>query len=321
MFNKTITLTEFILKEEKKFKNATGSLTLLLTQIENATKIIASHLKKSGLVDVLGKTGDKNFYGEEVQKMDRFSNEVLIETLSESGQVSVLASEELTEPIFINKNKGKYIVFFDPLDGSSNLDVNINVGTIFSIYHQDRDLLLPGIKQVAAGYVIYGTSVMFVYSFGQGVNGFTLDPSIGAFLLSHPNIKIPKKNHLYSINEGNFNLFDHSIKEYLNFIKTKDKPYKLRYIGSMVADLHRIILQGGIFLYPADKKNPQGKLRLMFEINPFSFLIFQAGGMAISQKTNPLKIKPTSISQKAPIVLGSIENVKEYLLKVKFSNL
>jgi len=288
-----------------------------LTQIENAVKIIASHIKKSGLVDIIGQTGEKNIYQEEVQKLDKFSNDLLVDTLIESGQVYAIASEELDEPIFVNKNRGHYLVFLDPLDGSSNIDVNINVGTIFSIYHKDKNLLLPGKKQVAAGYVIYGSSVMFVYTFGNGVNGFTLDPSIGSFLLSHPNIKIPQKGSIYSINEGYYNLYYGYLKKYLNHLKSLEKQAKLRYVGAMVADVHRTLLKGGIFIYPGDKKNPQGKLRLMFEINPFAFIIRQAGGLAYTGKINPLQITPEALSQKAPIVLGSVDNVKEYLTFVK----
>lgn len=317
MFNKPTTLTDFILKEEKAFKEATGSFTLLLTQIENIAKIIASHIKKSGLVDILGSTGEKNFYRDEVQKMDKFSNRLFIDILSQSGQVFALASEELEKPIFVNKSQGKYIVFFDPLDGSSNLDVNINVGTIFSIYKKDHSLLQKGFNQVAAGYILYGTSVMFVYGSGKGVNGFTLDPSIGTFLLSHPKITIPKRGTIYSINEANQPYFNQKIKKYLSLLKTKKKSVKLRYIGSMVADIHRTLLRGGIFLYPKDKKNPQGKLRLMFEVNPLAYLIIQAGGIALTNNKNPLEIKPQSIHQKIPIVLGSVDNLNEYISIVK----
>lgn len=317
MFKKPITLTEFILKEERRFKKATGSFTLLLTQIENAAKIIASHIKKSGLVNILGGTGKKNIYQEEVQKLDRFSNDLLVDILIESGQVNTIASEELEKPILVKKNSGHYNVFLDPLDGSSNIDVNINIGTIFSIYRKNNQLLQPGKKQVAAGYIIYGSSVMFVYTCGQGVNGFTLDPSIGSFLLSHPQIKIPDKGNIYSINEGYYQLYDSSLKKYLNHLKKDKKAPKLRYIGSMVADVHRTLLKGGIFLYPKDDKHPQGKLRLMFEVNPLSFIIQQSGGLAYSNKINPLEIKPNSLSQKVPIALGSKNNVKQYLKFVK----
>lgn len=316
MYQKVNTLTEFILKEERQQKNATGSFTLLMTHIENAVKIIASHIKRSGLVDILGQTGNKNAYNEDVQKLDEFSNSLLIDILSESGQVGTLASEELAEPIVVNKN-GKYNVFFDPLDGSSNIDVNISVGTIFSIYHNDGKLLQPGRKQVASGYVIYGSSVMFVYTYGNGVNGFTLDPSIGSFLLSHPNIKVPEEKSIYSINEGNFDLFELSMQKYLNSIKKEEKPYKARYVGSMVADVHRTLLKGGIFMYPADKKNINGKLRLMFEVNPLSYVIQQAGGRAISNQKNPLDIVPEKLEQRVPIIMGSKLEIEKYLKLTK----
>lgn len=317
MFNKVTTLTEFILQEERRFKKATGSFTLLLTQIENAAKIIASHIKKTGLVDIISHTGEKNIYQEEVKKIDRFSNDLLIDTLSASGQLFAAASEEMETAVFIKKNRGDYIVFLDPLDGSSNIDANINVGTIFSIYHQNGDLLQPGSKQVAAGYILYGSSVMFVYSCGHGVNGFTLDPSIGSFLLSHPQITIPQQASIYSINEGSSLLWNTADKNYINYLKNSDKktgrPYKLRYIGSMVADVHRTLLKGGIFLYPQDAKNKEGKLRLMFEINPLSYLILQAGGLAVSNKKNPLTIIPQKIHQKVPIALGSALDIKKYI--------
>ncbi|PIV10022.1 class 1 fructose-bisphosphatase [Candidatus Roizmanbacteria bacterium CG02_land_8_20_14_3_00_36_15] len=313
MYNKVITLTEFILKEERRFKKATGSFTLLLTQIENAAKIIASHIKKTGLVDIIGQTGKKNVYQEEVQKLDEFSDRLLIDMVSESGQAHAVASEEVEKPIYIKKNSGKYSVFFDPLDGSSNISVNITMGTIFSIYHKAADLKQPGDKQVAAGYIIYGTSVMFVYSAGAGVNGFTLDPSIGAFILSHPNIQIPAKGRIYTINEGYWNLYDQSLKNYLSSIKKEEKPYKTRYAACMVADVHRILFQGGIFMYPSDSKHPQGKLRLMYEVNPMAFLIREAGGLATSNGNDPLKIKPLSLDQRVPIALGSKEEIEKYL--------
>ncbi len=312
MYQKVNTLTEFILKEERQQKNATGSFTLLLTHIENAAKIIASHIKRSGLVDILGQTGNKNAYNEDVQKLDEFSNRLLIDTLSETGHVASIASEELAEPILIDK-KGKYNVFFDPLDGSSNIDVNINVGTIFSIYHNHSTLLQPGRKQVASGYIIYGSSVMFVYTYGNSVNGFTLDPAIGSFLLSHPNITIPDSKNIYSVNDGNYELFESSMQKYLNAIKLEEKPYQSRYVGSMVADVHRTLLKGGIFMNPSNKKNINGKLRLMFEVNPLSLIIQQAGGRAISNLKNPLDIIPEKLEQRVPIVMGIKKEVDKYL--------
>ncbi|MDO8609075.1 MAG: class 1 fructose-bisphosphatase [bacterium] len=312
MYQKINTLTEFILKEEHQHKGATGSFTLLLTHIENAAKIIASHIKRSGLVDILGQTGNKNAYNEDVQKLDEFSNQLLIDILSESGQVGTIASEELAEPLVINKN-GKYNIFFDPLDGSSNIDVNINVGTIFSIYQNVTDTLQPGKNQIASGYIIYGSSVMFVYTYGNGVNGFTLDPAIGSFLLSHPQITIPESKNIYSINEGNYELFDKHTKKYLQTIKQEIKPYKARYVGSMVADIHRTLLKGGIFLYPSDLKNQQGKLRLMFEVNPLSYIMEQAGGLSISNGKNPLDIIPETLEQRIPIVMGSKLEVEKFI--------
>lgn len=312
MYQKVTTLTEFIVAEERKFKNATGSFTLLLTHIENAVKIIASHVKRSGLVDILGQTGEKNIYAEEVQKLDVFSNQLLVDILSSSGQVNSLISEELEKPIQID-GTGPYNVFFDPLDGSSNIDTNINIGTIFSIYHNTDKLLQKGNKQVAAGYIIYGPSVMFVYSYGNGVNGFTLDPSIGSFILSHPNIKLPESKSIYSINEGNYELFDASLKKYLQDIKKGEKPYKARYVGSMVADVHRTLVKGGIFIYPKDSKQPQGKLRLMIEVNPLSFVMKQAGGSATSDGVDPLDIDPQSIEQRVPIAMGSTKEIEKLL--------
>ncbi len=306
------TLTEHILKEEQKIPGATGRLTLLLNQLSEATKIIAAHVKKSGLVDIEGQTGETNVFNEEVQKLDKFSNDLLIDILTESGQVSFIASEELERPIEI-KGSGEYMVFMDPLDGSSNIDTNVSIGTIFSIYHSNNNSLQPGNKQVAAGYVVYGSSVILVYSCGKSVNGFTLDPGVGSFLLSHPNIKLPTEHSEYSINEGYFNLYKDSLKAYLQSLKNSEAPYKLRYTGSMVADIHRILIKGGIFLYPNDSKNPQGKLRLMFEVNPISLLVTRAGGMVVSKGQSPLEITPASLQQRVPVVLGSRKEVEKYL--------
>lgn len=313
MFKKVMTLTEFILKEERRFAGTTGSFTLLLTQIENASKIIASHIKKTGLVDILGQTGQKNAYNEEVQRLDEFSNHLLVDILSESGQVHAIASEELDKPFFIKKHSGNYTVFLDPLDGSSNIDINVNVGTIFSIYGKSESFLEPGTKQIAAGYIIYGPSVMFIYSCGDGVNGFTLDPSIGSFLLSHPDIRVPKQGTIYSVNEGYYPLFSKKDQDYIDAIKKGQKPHKLRYVGAMVSDVHRTLLKGGVFMYPADSKHPEGKLRLMYEVNPMSYIMQQAGGLAISGNINPLEIKPNDFTQRVPVVMGSREEVERYM--------
>ncbi|QQG40725.1 MAG: class 1 fructose-bisphosphatase [Candidatus Levyibacteriota bacterium] len=306
------TLTDIILQEQQKAPNAKGNLTLILTQIVDAAKIIASHANRTGLVDILGKTGNKNAYDEEVQKLDEFSNNLLVKTLFESNQVYAVASEELPDILYSPTKTGDYIVFFDPLDGSSNIDTNGPIGTIFSIYHKNDTVLQKGNKQIAAGYILYGPSTIFVYASQYSINGFTLDPSIGSFLLSFPNIKIPKKGNIYSINEGNYELFDEHTKKYLAHLKTT-KSYKARYIGSMVADMHRTLLKGGIFLYPSDSKNKEGKLRLLFEVNPMAFLIEKAGGMAVSNGKNPLDILPIAVNHKVPIAIGSKENVEEFL--------
>lgn len=313
MFRKVTTLTEFIITEERRFQTATGNFSLLLTQIENAAKIIASHIKKTGLVDILGHTGETNASDEQIQKLDQYSNDLLVDILSKCGQTYAIASEELEDPFFITDHPGNYAVLFDPLDGSSNIDCHASIGSIFSIYRKNSSLLQPGHKQIAAGYILYGSSVMFVYSCGYGVNGFTLDPSIGSFLLSHPNITIPQSASIYTINEGYSELFFDKEKQYLLSIKKGEKPYKLRYIGTMVADIHRILIKGGIFLYPKDIKHPDGKLRLMFEVNPLSYLVNQAGGLSISNGKNPLEIVPKTLHEKIPVVMGSKKEVEKYM--------
>lgn len=313
MFQHVKTLSDIILEEERKTKNATGNLTILLMQLQDAVKIIASHTRRTGLVDILGKTGTRNAYNEDVQKLDEYSNNLLVKTLLESGQVYAIASEELPDILYAPKtHKGEYMVFFDPIDGSSNIDSNGSIGTIFSIYRYTDTLLQKGKSQIAAGYILYGPSTLFVYASQYSLNGFTLDPSVGSFLLSYPNITIPAKGNIYSINEGYSDLYDNSIKQYLTHIKTT-KNYKARYAGAMVADVHRTIFKGGIFLYPADSKNPHGKLRLLFEVNPMSFIVEKAGGAAVSNDVNPLDITPENITQKVPIIMGSKENVKEFL--------
>lgn len=315
MFTKVTTLTEFILEEERNFHNTTGSLTLLLTHIENAAKIIASHVRRSGLVDIMGKTGTTNTYGEEVQKLDQYSNDLLVDILTQSKLVKAIASEELEEPLYLD-NDGHYSIFFDPLDGSSNIDSNINIGTIFSIYRSNDSILQPGNKQVAAGYILYGSSVMFVYTSGKGVNGFTLDPSIGSFLLSHPQMKVPGSSRIYSINEGYTKIYDKQLNKYLVHLKEQEKSPRSRYVGSLVADIHRTIIKGGIFLYPENAKDTDGKLRLMFEGNPMAFIISQAGGSIYSKKSktgNPLDIVPQTVHERAPLVLGSKKNVEEFI--------
>ncbi len=305
------TLIQHILREERKILQASGNFTLLLTCLEDAVKIIASKARQNGLINIVGATGKKNAYNEEIQKLDQISNDILINMLSESGQACVLASEELAEPIYLD-NDGDYIVFFDPLDGSSLIETSGVIGTIFSIYKKsDDNILQAGKKQIAAGYIVYGSNTMFVYTSGQGVNGFTFDSSIGSFLLSHSNIQIPQSKKIYSINEGYSNLYDTKLQDYLNSLK--NDSYKLRYIGSAVGDVHRILLQGGIFLYPADAKNPNGKERLMFEANPLAFIVEQAGGMAYSINGNTLEIEPKSIEDQVPLAIGSKNEVEKYI--------
>ena len=300
-------LNSFILEKGRE-KGSTGALSLALMAIEAATKRITAHVRRAGISDILGKAGSVNVQGEEVQKLDVLSNEIMIEHLSKCGQFYALASEELDKPIFPEEGKdGKYIIAFDPLDGSSNIDVNVSIGTIFSIHKKvngtEEDFLQEGFKQVAAGYVIYGSSTMLVYSTGYGVDGFTLDPSVGMYLLSHPNIKLPEKGKIYSLNESNYKKWIKPLQDYTD--KLKEKGYTARYIGSMVADVHRTLIKGGMFGYPADSKNKQGKLRLLYEASPMAFLIEQAGGKASTGEEDILKIKPTDIHQRVPVFLGS----------------
>lgn len=310
-------LNSFILNEERRYPSATGSLSRALVAIESATKVIASHVRMAGLVDVLGKAEKTNIQGEEVQKLDELSNSILIDYLSSSGEFFALASEELDEPIFPQEGRdAKYVIAFDPLDGSSNIDVNINIGTIFSIHRRVNsdisDFLQEGYKQVAAGYIIYGSSTMFVLSTGNGVNGFTLDPSVGMFLLSHPDMKLPEKGKIYSFNESNIKKWEpRALVRYVEALK--EEGYTSRYIGSMVADVHRTMIKGGVFAYPADKKNKNGKLRLLYEASPMAFLTVQAGGLATTGYEDILNIKPTDIHQRVPVFLGSRKEINQLL--------
>jgi fructose-1,6-bisphosphatase I len=307
-------LNRFILEEERRHKRATGSLSLALTAVETATKIISANVRMAGLANVLGKVDRVNVQGEEVQKLDEMSNELLIQHLSDSGQFYALASEEMEEAVFPENGKdGKYIIAFDPLDGSSNIDVNVNIGTIFSIHKKldgtPDDFLQEGNKQVGAGYVVYGSSTMLVYSTGNGVNGFTLDPSVGMFLLSHPDIRLPERGKIYSINEGNYPKWKEGLQRYID--NSKKTGASARYIGSMVADVHRTLFKGGIFAYPADSKNKQGKLRLLYEASPMSFLVEHGGGRATDGRTDILNIKPDHLHQRVPVFLGSKGNINE----------
>lgn len=322
MQNKIVTLDEFIIKSQSKYSHATGELTRLLRDIGVASKIINREVNKAGLVNILGEVGSDNATGDQVQKLDIFANEKMIECLSHSGECCAIGSEELEEFVALDgiENKdAKYIVIMDPLDGSSNIDVNVSVGTIFGIYRRltacDEDVnlddfLQPGTELVASGYVLYGTSTILVYSTGHGVNGFTLDPSIGEFCLSHRDIKIPAKGNYYSVNQGYYLKFDIEMRRYIDLCS--DMNLRLRYIGSMVSDIHRILFQGGIFLYPNTRKYPKGKLRLQYECNPLAFIVEQAGGRSINcNLERTLETKATELHQRATIVIGSPDMVDE----------
>lgn len=328
------TLEEFTILTEKNFPNATGHLSKLLRDIGLACKIINREVNKAGLVNILGAAGDTNVQGEEVQKLDVYADNQLISFLTKGGQCAGIASEEQDSFVPISDEiaeDAKYVVLFDPLDGSSNIDVNVSIGTIFSIHKRVtpssgpvtlEDFLQKGSEQVAAGYTIYGSSTMLVYTTGNGVNGFTLDPSIGEFCLSHINIQTPEMGKIYSINQGNFEKFQPAIQEYLNFCKGGEgrKPYSLRYIGSMVADFHRNLIKGGLFLYPAMDSSPKGKLRLLYECNPLAFIAEQAGGKASNGKERILDIEPTELHQRTPVFIGSkkmVEQVEEMLATEK----
>jgi fructose-1,6-bisphosphatase I len=326
------TIERHIIEGQRSAKGATGELTGLLQQITLCSKIIASRVNMAGLADVLGLTGETNVQGEEVQKLDMLANSTLIRILSRGGKVCVLGSEEEEEPIFTPEGypAGKYVVMFDPLDGSSNIDVNISIGTIFSIHERRTpvgtkgavsDLLQPGTKQVGAGYIIYGSSTMFVYSTGQGVHGFTLDPSVGEFFLSHVNIRIPTRGKIFSVNEGNASTWNDGVRRWVDDLKStakdRGRPYSARYVGSLVADFHRTLLKGGVFAYPADHKNPQGKLRLMYEASPLSFIAEQAGGAASTGTERILDIVPTALHQRVPLYIGSKGDVEDALSYVR----
>ncbi len=322
MQGETVSLSRFILEEQRKYPGAVGDFTLILEQIAFAAKIVSREVNKAGLVNIIGSTDGINVHGETQQKLDLYANEKIVNALDPTGKVCAMASEEMEDmlPVSNKSLEGKYTVVFDPLDGSSNIDVNVSVGTIFGIYRRlddtdcKKSLLQQGNKLVCAGYVIYGSSTMFVYSTGHGVNGFTLDPSVGEFLLSHPNIKIPEYGKIYSINESNYHRWPKGIQEYVNFMKQHpDRQYTLRWIGTLVADFHRNLLKGGVFLYPEDSKNKNGKLRLLYEANPMAFIIENAGGMATDGKERILDIQPEGLHQRIPLIIGSKYEVEKYL--------
>lgn len=316
--NNIITLDEFIIRKQKDFPFATGELSGLLRDIGLASKIISREVNKAGLIDITGLAGQENASGEDVQKLDVIADNLLISCLQNSGECCGIASEENNTYVPIkNSTNAKYIVLFDPLDGSSNIDVNISIGTIFSIYRRIskenecniNDFLQDGVEQVAAGYVVYGSSTMLVYTTGKWVNGFTLDNSIGEFCLSHPNIKIPENGKIYSVNHSAYNTFQKPIQ---NFIDTCiENKFTFRYVGSMVADVHRTLIRGGIFMYPSTSKAPNGKLRLLYECNPMAFIVEQAGGKASDGKNRILELDAKELHQRTPIFIGSASLVEQ----------
>lgn len=329
--SQVITLGQFIIEKQADFPFAKGGFSRLIRDLAIAAKIINREVNKAGLVNILGETGDTNIQGEQVKKLDVFANEQCIAALKAGGECCMIVSEENDDVIPINSTisqEAKYIVCIDPLDGSSNIDVNVSVGTIFAIYRRlsehgectSEEALQSGREMVAAGYVIYGSSTMFVYSTGKGVNGFTLDPTIGEFCLSHPNMQIPENGKMYSINEGNYIHFPDGVKKYLKYCQEIDdatkRPYTSRYIGSMVADFHRNLLKGGIFIYPSSYGAPSGKLRLIYECNPMSYLIEQAGGKSSDGLNRILDLPVNDLHQRTPIFIGSkkmVEKAEEFM--------
>ncbi|MBK6343239.1 MAG: class 1 fructose-bisphosphatase [Flavobacteriales bacterium] len=314
------TLAEFITERQHEFTYATGELSQLLTSFRLAGKMVNREVNKAGLAeDILGAQGSENIQGEQQQKLDVYANDLFIRLLRSQGMVCAVASEENDDIVHFD-NGGKYVVTMDPLDGSSNIDVNVSIGTIFSIYRRvstgDKatmeDFMQPGTAQVAAGYIIYGSSTMLVYTTGHGVNGFTLDPSIGTFCLSHPDMKTPADGKIFSVNEGNLYDFDPAVQRYID--DCKKQKMSARYIGSLVADFHRNLMKGGIYLYPATSKSPQGKLRLLYEANPLAYLVEQAGGAATNGTTRILDLMPTELHQRCPLYIGS-KNMVEGAMK------
>jgi fructose-1,6-bisphosphatase I len=329
------TLNEYIIERQADFPYAKGELTRLLTHIGVAAKVINREVNKAGLVDILGEIGTDNVHGEEQKKLDVYADQKFINSLRASGECCGLASEENQNIVIFDEDlakQGKYVVTVDPLDGSSNIDVNVSIGSIFSIFRRVtpvghnagiEDFIQEGTKQVAAGYIIYGSSTMMVYTTGKGVNGFTLDPSIGEFCLSHPNIQMPASGNIYSINEGNYLKFPEGVKKYLKYCQEIDaptgRPYTSRYIGSLVSDFHRSLLKGGIFIYPRSAAYPKGKLRLIYECNPIAMLTEQAGGKATDGKKNRiLDFKPKDLHQRVPFFVGSrnmVAKAEEFMEK------
>ncbi len=332
MSRKNQTLGEFIIENQSSFKYTSGELSRLINSIRLAAKVVNHEVNKAGLVDIIGAAGDTNIQGEDQQKLDVYANDKFIQTLTNRNIVCGIASEEEDHFISINSqdenNQNKYVVLMDPLDGSSNIDVNVSVGTIFSIYRRVtpvgtpvtmEDFLQKGNQQVAAGYIVYGTSTMLVYTTGDGVNGFTLNPAIGTFYLSHPNMEFPEDGNIYSVNEGNYIHFPQGVKDYIKYCQMEEdnRPYTSRYIGSLVSDFHRNMIKGGIYMYPKSSKNSNGKLRLLYECNPMAYLAEQAKGKASDGFTRILDIEPTELHQRVPFFCGSKKMVEkvEYFIQ------
>jgi fructose-1,6-bisphosphatase I len=329
------TLGEYIIENQNAFQYSSGELSRIINSIRLAAKVVNYKVNKAGLVDIVGAAGDQNIQGEDQQKLDVYANEVFIQTLINREIVCGIASEENDDFITVagsdKSHNNKYVVLMDPLDGSSNIDVNVSVGTIFSVYRRItpvgtpvtlEDFLQPGINQVAAGYVIYGTSTMLVYTTGHGVNGFTLNPAIGTFYLSHPNMKFPENGSIYSINEGNYVHFPQGVKNYIKYcqLEENDRPYTSRYIGSLVSDFHRNMIKGGIYIYPTSSKAPKGKLRLLYECNPMAFIAEQAGGKSSDGFGRTMEIIPTELHQRVPFFCGvksMVEKAEEFMEQAK----
>lgn len=320
------TLERHVLEQQLRSPGATGEFTKLFQQLALAGKVIGSRVNRAGLMDVIGAAGGKNVQGETVQKLDLVANQALISILEAGGQVCLMGSEEIEDPIPIPTKfpKGHYILMFDPLDGSSNIDVNASIGTIFSVLRRRSpddadptldDCLQPGTEQVAAGYIIYGSSTMFVYTAGDGVHGFTLDPTVGEFFLSHPNMRIPERGTIYSVNEGNTGKWSQPVRDWVQWLKSDaapgGKPYGQRYIGTLVSDFHRTLLKGGIFAYPADVNNADGKLRLLYEASPMALIAKQAGGAASTGTREVLDVVPNQLHQRVPLYIGSKLDVED----------
>jgi fructose-1,6-bisphosphatase I len=337
MQEKNKTLGEFIIENQKDFPYSSGELSRIFNSIKLASKVVSYKVNKAGLVDIIGGVGEKNIQGEDQQKLDVYANEVFIQTLINREIVCGIASEENDDFLTIkgsdNGNNNKYVLLMDPLDGSSNIDVNVSVGTIFSVYRRItpvgtpvklEDFLQPGTAQVAAGYVIYGTSTMLVYTTGQGVNGFTLNPAIGTYYLSHPKMKCPPDGSIYSVNEGNYIHFPQGVKDYIKYCQQEedDRPYSSRYIGSLASDIHRNLIKGGVYLYPTSSKAIKGKLRLLYECNPMAFIVEQAGGKASDGVNRVMEIEPTELHERTAFFCGSynmVEKIEESIYKASLS--